>query len=76
MHNYLVKIGFEKIDDNNNLYLKTWKGNNILLGKIFVDDILFDGQDNLCKTFYKEMMDEFKMSMFGEIKFFVGLQVN
>ena len=44
--------------------------------EIFVENIIFVGQDNLWKTFSKEMMDEFEMSMFGEIKFFVGLQIN
>ena len=73
LHNYLVKIGFEKIDDNNNLYLKTKAGKGILLAEIFVDDIIFGGQDALCKTFSNEMMKKFEISMFGEIKFLVGL---
>ena len=73
LHNYLVKLGFEKTDDNTNLYLKTKKGKGILLAEIFVDDIIYGGQDNLCKKFAKEMKDEFEISMFGEIKFFVGL---
>ena len=29
LHNYLVKIGFDSTDDNNNLYLKTEKGKGI-----------------------------------------------
>ena len=74
-HNYLVKIVFEKPGDNNNLYLKTEGGKGILLAEIFVDDIIFGGQNALCKTFANEMKEEFEMSMFGEIKFFVGLQV-
>ena len=75
LHNYLVKIGFERIDENNNLYLKTEGGKGILLAEIFVDDIIFGGQNELCKTFADEMMQEFEISMFEEIKFFVGLQV-
>ena len=35
----------------------------------------FGVQYVLCKTFANEMKKEFGMSMFGEIKFFVGLQV-
>ena len=66
-----MKIGFERIDDNNNLYIK--KGKGILLSKIFVDDIIFGGQYALCKDFAKKMKQEFEMSMFGEIIFFVGL---
>jgi hypothetical protein len=75
LHNYVVKIGFERSDNNKNLYMKIEKGKVILLSKIFVDDIIFGGQDALCKTFANEMRQEFEMSMFGEIKFLVGLQV-
>ena len=73
LHKYLVKIGFERMDNNNNLYLKIEKGKGILLSEIFVDDIIFGGQDTLCKAFTNEMKQEFEMSMFGEIEFFVGL---
>ena len=75
IYNYLVKIGFEKTNDNNNLYLKTKGGKGILLANFFVDDIICGGQNALCKIFENEMKKEFEMSMFGEIKFFVGLQV-
>ena len=75
LHKYLVKIGFERANDNNNLYMKRVKGKGILLFEIFVDDIIFGGQDALCKDFANQMKHEFEMSMFGEIKFFVGLQV-
>ena len=54
---------------------KIEKGKGILLSEIFVDDIIFGGQDTLCKDFANEMNKEFEMSMFGEIKFLVGLQV-
>ena len=74
-NNYLVKIGFEKNSDNNNLYLKTKGGKDILLSKIFVDDIIFGGKAGLCEAFANEMKKEFEIFMFGEIKFFVGLQV-
>ena len=73
LHNYLVKIGFERIDDYKNLYLKTEKGKGIFVFEIFVDDIIFGVQDTLCKAFANKMKKEFEMSMFGEIKFFVGL---
>ena len=41
-----------------------------------MDDILFACHDDLCKSFFEEMYKEFEMSMSGEIKFFVGLQVH
>ena len=73
LHKYLVNIGFERTDDKNNLYIKIENGKDILLSKIFVDDIIFGGQDSLCKDFANKTKLEFEMSMFGEIKFIVGL---
>ena len=60
-------------DDKNNLYLKKKKGKGILLSEIFVDDIIFEGQDTLCNAFVNEMKKEFEMSMFGNTKFFLDL---
>ena len=75
LHKYLVQIGFQRNDDNKNLYMKKNKGKGILLSEILVDDIIFGGQDALCKSFTNEMKQEFEMSMFGETKFFMVLQV-
>ena len=75
LHTYLVKIGFERTNDKNDLYMKIEKDKGILIFEIFVDDIIFGGQDALCKDFVNQMKQEFEMSMFGEIKFFVGLQI-
>ena len=58
------------------MYIKSEEGKDILISKIFVHDIIFGGQDMLRKDFADKMKHEFEMSMFGEIKFFVGLQVN
>ena len=55
LHKYLVKIGFERTDDNNNLYINIEKGKGVLLSKFVVDDIIFGGQDALCKAFANEM---------------------
>ena len=40
-----------------------------------MDDTLFTANDDLCKEFSEQMNKEFEMFMFGEIKFFVGLQI-
>ena len=48
LHNYLIKMGFEKTNDNSNLYLKIEQGKGILLAEIFVDDIIFGGPNILC----------------------------
>ena len=46
-----------------------------MLEEIFIDDTLFIGNEDVWKIFLDEMSKEFEMSMFGEIKFFVGLQI-
>ena len=75
LHNYIMQIGFQKTNDNSSLYIKEGPDNKIVLAEIFVDDTLFIGNDDLCKEFSEKMNKKFEMSMFGEINFFVGLQI-
>ena len=58
------------------MHIKSEEGKDILISEIFVDDIIFGGKEVLSKDFANKMKHEFEMSMFGEIKFFVGLQVH
>jgi len=45
--------------------------------QIYVDDIIFGSTNaSLCKEFSKLIHDEFEMSMMGELKFFLGIQIN
>ena len=74
-HNYVIQIGFQRTNDNSSFYIKEGLDNKIILVEIFVDDTLFIGNDDLCKEFSEQMNKEFEMLMFGEIKFFVGLQI-
>ena len=74
-HNYLIQIGFQRTNDKNSLYIKQGSYNKIVLAEIFVDDTLFTENYDQCKEFLEQMKKEFEMSMFGEIKFFVGLQI-
>ena len=57
------------------MYIKQGQDNKIVLAEIFVDDTLFTGNDDECKEFLEQMNKEFEMSMFGDIKFFVRLQI-
>jgi hypothetical protein len=48
----------------------------MIIVEIYVDDIIFGSDDNrLSKQFVESMQKEFEMSMLGEIKFFLGLQI-
>jgi hypothetical protein len=49
---------------------------DMLIVQFYVDDIIFGStNEKLCKEFSKTMQDEFEMSMIGELKFFLGLQI-
>ncbi|GJX03953.1 retrovirus-related pol polyprotein from transposon TNT 1-94 [Tanacetum coccineum] len=60
---------------DNTLFTKKFKSHLIIV-QIYVDDIIFGSTcQNLCDDFAKIMHDEFKMSMMGELNFFLGLQI-
>lgn len=74
LHSYLIKIGFIRRSENSNMYMKNDE-NGILISAIFVDDIIFCGNDSLCKNFGNEMSKEFEMSLIDEINYLIGLQI-
>nr|GFA24893.1 retrovirus-related Pol polyprotein from transposon TNT 1-94 [Tanacetum cinerariifolium] len=73
---FLIDSGFQKGSIDTTLFIKK-KGKHIMLIQIYVDDIIF-GSTNLkyCTKFSDVMVKRFEMSMVGEMKFFLGLQVN
>ena len=47
-----------------------------MIVQIYVDDIIFGTTNHcLCEEFSKLMQGEFEMSMIGELKFLLGLQI-
>ena len=73
---YLRQQGYRKGNTDSNLYIKEEHGSLIIV-EIYVDDIIF-GSDNdqLSKLFAQSMQNEFEMSMLGELKFLLGLQIS
>ncbi|GJY70491.1 retrovirus-related pol polyprotein from transposon TNT 1-94 [Tanacetum coccineum] len=52
-------------------------GNDLLLVQIYVDDIIFASANTaLCNEFANQMTTKFKMSMMGQMSFFLGLQIS
>jgi hypothetical protein len=52
------------------------KGSMIII-EVYVDDIIFGSDDDkLSQQFSKDMHNEFEMSLLGELKFFLGLQIS
>ncbi|GJY22309.1 retrovirus-related pol polyprotein from transposon TNT 1-94 [Tanacetum coccineum] len=52
-------------------------GNDLLLVLIYVDDIIFVSTNTaMCNEFANQMTTQFKMSMMGQMSFFLGLQIS
>ncbi|GKB99380.1 retrovirus-related pol polyprotein from transposon TNT 1-94 [Tanacetum coccineum] len=52
-------------------------GNDLLLVQIYVDDIIFASTNiAMCNEFANQMTSKFKMSMMGQMSFFLGLQIS
>nr|GEW37425.1 hypothetical protein [Tanacetum cinerariifolium] len=73
---FLIDSGFQKGSIDTTLFLKK-KGKHIMLTQIYVDDIIFGSTNpKYCIKFSDLMVKRFEMSMMGEMKFFLMLQVN
>ncbi|GJQ97161.1 putative ribonuclease H-like domain-containing protein [Tanacetum coccineum] len=71
---YLLENGFRRGTIDKTLFIKD-KG-DILLVKVYVDDIIFGSTKNsLCVEFEQMMYKKFQMSSIGELTFFLRLQV-
>nr|GEX08881.1 hypothetical protein [Tanacetum cinerariifolium] len=73
---FLLSKGFTKGFIDPTLFItKHW--GDILLVQIYVDDIIFGSTNpNLSKQFEKLMHSKFEMSMMGELKFVLGIQIH
>ncbi|GJX25693.1 retrovirus-related pol polyprotein from transposon TNT 1-94 [Tanacetum coccineum] len=76
LSNFLVSKGFLKGSIDPTLFI-TKHREDILLVQIYVDDIIFGSTNpKLSKRFEKLMHSKFDMSMMGELKFFLGIQIH
>ncbi|GJY43958.1 retrovirus-related pol polyprotein from transposon TNT 1-94 [Tanacetum coccineum] len=76
LSNFLVSKGFSKGSIDPSLFI-TKHGEDILLVQIYVDDIIFGSTNpKLSKRFEKLMHIKFEMSMMGELKLFLGIQIH
>ena len=62
LDSYLAKLKFAKGMTDNDLYLKEVE-NGLMIVVIFVDDIIFGGNDEASDKFAEEMKNEFEISM-------------
>ncbi|GJS22035.1 retrovirus-related pol polyprotein from transposon TNT 1-94 [Tanacetum coccineum] len=73
---FLISKGFSKGIIDPTLFTIKY-GEDILLVQIYVDDIIFGSTNpKFSKRFEKLMHGRFEMSLMGEMKFFLGLQIH
>jgi hypothetical protein len=64
-----------KGNEDNNIYIKV-DHDIILVIEVYVYDIIFGSNDDrMSQRFSKDMHNEFKISLIGELTFFGGLQI-
>ncbi|WRX26838.1 Reverse transcriptase [Theobroma cacao] len=72
---FLVEKGYVRGSIDTTLFIKRYL-KDLIIVQIYVDDIVLGvTNEALCKNFAKEMQGEFDMSMMGELKYFLGLQI-
>lgn len=71
-----MKEGFERCDFEHTLFIKTGDGGKILIVSLYVDDLIFTGNDEFTLAEFKQsMMLEFDMTDLGKMKYFLGVEV-
>ncbi|GJX56881.1 retrovirus-related pol polyprotein from transposon TNT 1-94 [Tanacetum coccineum] len=76
LSSFLILQHFSKCAVDLKLFTRK-AGNDLLLVQIYVDDIIFASTNTaLCNEFANLMTTKFKMSMMGQMSFFLGLQIS
>ncbi|GKB88571.1 retrovirus-related pol polyprotein from transposon TNT 1-94 [Tanacetum coccineum] len=76
LSSFLIKKHFSKGAVDPTLFTRK-AGNDLLLVQIYVDDIIFSSTNTaMCDEFANQMTTKFKMSMMGQMSFFLGLQIS
>ncbi|GJY51869.1 retrovirus-related pol polyprotein from transposon TNT 1-94, partial [Tanacetum coccineum] len=72
---FLIQNKFTRERIDNTLFIYKSKG-EVIIVQVYIDDIIFGLTSyKLCKQFEKLMTNKFKISMMGELTYFLGLQI-
>ncbi|KAM2407389.1 hypothetical protein ACFX1X_026583 [Malus domestica] len=73
---YFLKEEFVKCPYEHTLFIKTRDGGKILIVCLYVDDLIYTGNDECMFTKFKQsMMNEFEMTDLGKMRYFLGIEV-
>ena len=75
IEDYFTRQGFQKCISEHTLFIKQAGGRKILIVSVYVDDLIFTGDDEQMMLEFKEsMMKEFDMTDLGKMRFFLGIE--
>eukprot|EP00253_Pinus_taeda_P014116 PITA_14116 len=73
---YLLENGFDKCEGEPTVYIKE-KDGKLLIVVLYVDDVIFTGNDVcLIENFKSVMKEEFEMTDMGLLRYFLGIEVD
>ena len=73
---YFMKEGFEKRDYEHTLFIKRGKEAKVLIVSLYVNDLMFTGNNELMLTEFKNSMkNEFDITDLGKMRYFLGFEV-
>lgn len=68
---YFMREGFTKCEYEHTLFVKVEAGGKLLIVSLYVDDLIFTGNDaSMCEDFKTSMKREFEMTDLGKMCYF------
>ena len=73
---HFSKEGFQRCDSEQTLFTKKNREGKIIIVSVYVDDLIFTGDDEVMMSEFKNsMLREFDMTDLGKMRFFLGIEV-
>jgi hypothetical protein len=73
---HFIGEGFQRCDSEQTLFTKRSREGKIIIVSVYVDDLIFTGNDEVMMSEFKSfMLREFDMSDLGKMRFFLGIEV-
>eukprot|EP00253_Pinus_taeda_P029848 PITA_29848 len=72
---YLLDNEFDKCEGKPTVYIKEKDGKNLIV-VLYVDDVIFTGNDDQLIKNFKSVMKEFEITDMGFLKYFLGIEVD
>ena len=74
---YFIAKGFQRSKSEPTLYVKTKGTSDILIISLYVDDLIFTGNDEkMIEEFKEDMMKKYEMSDLGLLHYFLGIEIH